>query len=471
MSAVIVFLFALTMLTTAVTASWPQFGSDESNNAVTSAQTPAGAQEAELVFKTVIRSAGSWDGISNIVVAGSYLYVAVGDTLFKLDKNGSITADATLAASVSSSPFIAYGEGMIFAFVSDGINGYIQSVNAASMKIVAVSRPFPGMECFSPITYHEGRVYLAVSGYDYSSWSILPGVIIGIDASLEDNGSMFILDSGLSYYWNGTAVAGSRVIAGSREGVVQVIGSGNGNIIDQIDVGEGIRTSISMSGSTAYFGTGEGSVGRIGLAGDGSMDKGSLKLVSLGSQVTTTPVVYKGRIYAGTGDFIGGTGLYVIDADTMTVSYSVQIPGTDSWSGAAIDTAGIQTSPVLSSAYGSDLYVYFSINAKPGALMVLKDNALQSNGEVTVVFSPDESDSNSAIVPLSAGDDGTVYYINDSGILFAIGKEKTVDVPAPLTGTGKGLYLFYIMAAALAGMALLSVGRIKRHQTVRSKIK
>ena len=101
----------------------------------------------------------------------------------------------------------------------------------------------------------------------------------------------------------------------------------------------------------------------------------------------------------------------------------MQVPGVDAYTGAPVDSAGIQTAPVLTTAYG-DACVYFSINAKPGGVYVLRDAAGQTEADMEMIYEPDEADSNSTAAAFAPGDDGTIYYTNDSGLLLAVGKAQ-----------------------------------------------
>ena len=113
-------------------------------------------------------------------------YVATGSTLLKFDAQGNKAASLALNAPVSASPFIAYDSGMVFAFVSDGENGCVQAIDAETMQGAWVSEPLPGMECFSPITVSDGSLYLAVSGYDYAAFTVMPGMIVSMTTADED---------------------------------------------------------------------------------------------------------------------------------------------------------------------------------------------------------------------------------------------------------------------------------------------
>lgn len=424
----------------AFAADWTEFGTDGTNNSITDAKTPTSESEAELVFKVRVKDTESWDANSNILIVDDFVYVGTGSNLLKLDKDGNEEAKATLTAPMSSfAPYIAYGDGKIFAYVNDGTDGYVEAVDAATMQRVWVSEKMEGMNGFSPITYANGNIFMAVSGYDWSGYVPMPGYVIGMTTSDDDTGSQdevkgnaFAYNGSLSYYWNGPAVSGNIAIVGSVEGTLQTIDTKTGAMIDEQDLGQGIKTTVTYVDGKAYFGTADG-LARINVAADGTIDDASLKLLSLGAQTTSTPVVSGGRVYVGTGDLTGGTGFYTVDAETMTSVYSKEIPGVDGFTGNDIAISGIQSTPVLTTAY-SDTYVYFSINAKPGGVVMLKDSPGQTTADVTTIYTPEDADQNSTVAEFVVDEDGRIYYTNDSGYLFAVGKAA----PAPVSTDGGG---------------------------------
>lgn len=465
MMVVVVVLLVCTFSITVIAADWTEFGAGNDNNSVTDAQTPTSEEQAVLKFKATVKDAASWDANSNVLIVGDYIYVGYGTEIMKLNKEGVEVDAVTLTGSMSSyAPYIAYGNGMIFAYVNDFTNGYIEAVDAATMQRVWVSEGIAGMNGFSPITISGESLYVAVSGYDWGNYVTTPGFVIGMTIADDNTGSQdevktntFTYDGGLSYYWNGIAVEGNVAIVGSVEGVLQTINITTGALIEGYDAGAKIATSITYAGGKAYFGTSanfgaDGSLISVDVAVDGNIAEGTALVCALGSQVTTTPVVSGGRVYVGTGDFSGGAGFFVVDAAAMTSVYSAEIPGIDSWSGADIAIAGVQSTPVLTTAY-SDTYVYFSINAKPGGITMLKDSAGQVTADVTTIFTPEAADQNATLAEFVAGEDGTIYYTNDSGYLFAVGKSN--EVINPQTGDNSNTAVYLILGIAiLAALAI-----------------
>ena len=109
-----------------------------------------------------------------------------------------------------------------------------------------------------------------------------------------------------------------------------------------------------------------------------------------------------------------GTGgsVIVLNSEDMTSIYTVDLPGPT------------QSSPVLTTAYASEanhqkVYVYFTLNNANGTIMCLEDDSTKTEGKVSELYVPNPKQY--SMSSLVAGIDGTLYYTNDSGNLFAIG--------------------------------------------------
>ena len=78
--------------------------------------------------------------------------------------------------------------------------------------------------------------------------------------------------------------------------------------------------------------------------------------------------------------------------------------------------------------------LFFAANEKTGSLYATECNPYSS---INSLFTPDKSDQNYCISKVVAGPDGTLYYSNDSGTLFAIGTKSDIpgDTPPAPTET------------------------------------
>ena len=77
--------------------------------------------------------------------------------------------------------------------------------------------------------------------------------------------------------------------------------------------------------------------------------------------------------------------------------------------------AAVQASPLVSQQGGST-YVYFTCNTTPGGVYRYRVGDKQAE----LIYTPAEGQQNYCMASVVCGSDGTLYYINDSGNLFAI---------------------------------------------------
>ncbi len=431
-SALLTLVMMLTLLSgTLFAAVWGQSGLNSTNNVVVSYETPVSAQEASLAYRIRVRDEGSYDAISNIVLADGYAYVATGRSLLKISAAGEIAAQAQLTASVhQGTPSIVYADDHIYTFVEADGQGFVEAVNAANMTTAWTSTAIADYQALSAMTISDGMLYIPVSHYDYENWRVqAPGAILALDTrSSDDEPQLKVLfeDTEMSFSGNKVALTEQYVYIGSQEGDLLAINREDGTPEAKAVTGQSIKSAITIAGQFLYFGT-ESGVGQIEIDENGLFITESLQLLDLGIQSTTTPVVYQDRLYAGTGHFGGGKGMHVIDTKSMEVLFTAETAGYDSWADVDIESAGIQSSPVLTTAYDDGVYLYYTINAVPGSLMTLKYESGSLDAEAAEIFVPDEEDQNYTMADIVAGEQGVLYFTNDSGYLFAVGKSEAAE--------------------------------------------
>ena len=149
------------------------------------------------------------------------------------------------------------------------------------------------------------------------------------------------------------------------------------------------------------------------FAADSSTGKiSALKKLKTGLSSTSTPAVYKNRAYIGVMTENGGE-VWVINAKTMKKIYSCSAPGYP------------QSSAIISKAYESKtgkIYVYFTCNSRNGELICLADSEKATSGKAVTIYTPAKNNRQYCISPIAAAGDGTLYYKNDSGCIYAICK-------------------------------------------------
>ncbi|MDD3866458.1 MAG: hypothetical protein PHX55_02475 [Eubacteriales bacterium] len=438
----------------ALAAAWPQYARTAGHQPLTEASLPAEGDTTELVFNLQARPQESTDVLSNLIVTDDALFAAAGPDLMKISPQGQILKRVTLPRPVSAyTPFIAAAGDLVLTYGYDGSSGQVQAFSMEDLALVWTSPELAGLESFSPLTVYDDILYLPLSAYDYTAYSVLPGVIAAIStnqAAETDTDWLFMAgDETQAYYWNGVAVSDQAVYAGSTVGRIDVYDRNDGQLIDQFDSGLPIKSTLSLNDGILYFGTDRG-IAAVNLDDNGLLAEETLRQLDLGDQVTAAPAVWQQRLYVGTGGFTGGSGMTVVDLDSWSVAYQVRISGFDSWSGEPLESAGIQSAPVIA-ASNDTAQVYFTINAKPSPLLMLMDKSGQTTADVRTLFTPQEAEQNGATMPLSASESGQLYYSNDAGILFAV----RGSAPAATPLWNRNVLIVLITLAGLLAIGLL----------------
>ncbi|MCL2508954.1 MAG: PQQ-binding-like beta-propeller repeat protein [Oscillospiraceae bacterium] len=415
---------AMTALLCALCA-FPAFGL----GGVTDTQTPRQADEARLKWSYRLKSADDWGtNVSDPVLIGDNVFVAVGSELLKL--SGGELADKTeLTGPIDFTCRPLAQNGTIYIPLSEG---RLQAIDAATLQSKWVTNALPEVECsytdydggWNPITVtanlpHQSQTTLTSSGgllyfgTACADWvASYHGVFLCVDSSGSEKWRYTNTDAG--YYWSGAAFYGGAVIFAGDDGILTSLNKTTGAAIDTINLGAPVRSTIVVDGTYAFAAARDGALHKIALNADGSF--GAKTGVSFAADSTSTPAIAGGKACVG-GTAAGYSGvLAVIGITGMTLEKSVPAP------------APVQASPLVSTAYGTP-YVYYTANAEPGALYVCDGTA------ASALFTPAAADQNYCMSSVAAGGDGTLYYTNDSGKLFAI--EKKADEPAGHTWLDK----------------------------------
>lgn len=399
--------FQSAAVNTALTAEWPSFRGNERNNGVISFQTPENGDEAALKweYKTAAESYGYPTSPSDILIVDDNIYVAESDKLTVLDKNGEVVKQATLSHAIGYTARLAYGDGMIFVPID---NGQIEALTAGDLQFLWVSDASEGKQTISALTYSDGYLYTAITNANWTSTS--DGEFLCLDAGTGAKVWNY-QPASEGYYWSGAVVVGNAVIVGGDDGVLTSLNAGDGTLISTVSTGARIRSAImyDADSGSVFFTTYDGKLHKVKVDSAGTLGADENVVFSAGS--TSTPAIIQGKVFVGgyNEDYSGN--LSVIDAEAMTVLESASAP------------ANVQSSPLVTTGYDGRLYAYATSNTTPGALYVYEYGAGQT--ELTAIYTPESAAQNYCMYSPVADSDGTVYYANDSGYLFAVGAAES----------------------------------------------
>lgn len=388
---------------------------------LTSAQTPT--TNASLLFSK--KFGGSYKAAPTPpIVVGDTILLVSGVKLYKLNaETGEEIASVKMEGSTlytTVSPL--YADGKIFVSLDEGI---VQAFDYETMESLWVYTDAIGGQALCPITYDNGYIYTGFWTYEteYANYICLSVKDENTKNETESKNAKWTYKALGGFYWAGCCTTDKYVIFGKDDGKknsenssqIISIDKSTGEVVSSLTVKGDIRSSVTYSAETDSYYTSS----KAGYIYKFSMDsKGklcSLKTYTASGAVTATPVIYGGRLYGGCQN--GSAGKFIVlDAETMKEIYACDMQGYP------------QASMLLSTGYEEatgKVYIYSTYNAKPGGITVFEDSKGQTSATKTELFTPADDMQQYCISTISASEDGTLYYKNDSGNIFALREEKT----------------------------------------------
>lgn len=422
---------------------WPTFRNSKNNNALTNTVTPDSAATAELKWVKKYGSGWGPKAVNVPIIVNNHVYIARNDDIFCLSKD---TGEAVVSGKLASpqggygTNSMVYAEGMVFVQLG---NGHIQALRADTLESLWVTESI-GDQTISPITYYNGYIYTGTWGSETKEQNFACFSVTDEDPTngFETKYATWLRPHVGGYYWVGAYVNDVCAVFGSDDGtsdsnsptaVLYSVNPVTGSVIDTInDVKGDIRCCVVYDSGRVYFTTKGGYLYSVGLNSNGTFDHASIKSIQIGSMSTSTPVIYKGRLYVGCSgkgydwDGDSGSGIAVVDVSggKLDIIYKASTPGYP------------QAGPLVSTAFENStgkVYVYTTYNNNPGGIYIIEDSAGQTepsanNGNL---YAP-ETYQNFCISTICADSEGTLYYKNDSGALIAVkSKAKLPDPPKP----------------------------------------
>lgn len=389
------------------------------NEGNTSAATsaPTSSNNAALSWKKAYGN-GNY---SEILTLGDSIYFASSllnadwtpktAVLHRLNSKGEETASVQLFGSIDSSACrMAYTDGVIIIPLS---NGRLQGVSATEMKTLWVSGAIAsGAQNISTITASGGMVFTGTANSLDSSYNAATGTFFGINAITGER-VWANEETNTGFYWSGACKAGNVLLYGNDAGVLTAVDPATGKTVSTLKLSSAIRsTVISNSAETeAYVTTNDGTLHKIPVAPNGSLSESNATLFA--SKSTSTATLFQGNLFVGgcAADYTGT--LSVIDAATMQVKHSVSLP------------FEVKSAPLVAKAADGNTYAYFTCNGAEGKWPDYTSGGgawvycLEAN-TATKLFDATGSMANYCTKSITMGADGTLYWTNDSGTLFAL---------------------------------------------------
>lgn len=395
------------------TTSYVKSGGNTST--VTSA--PTSSNNAALSWKKAYGN-GNY---SEILTLGDSIYFASSllnanwtpktAVLHRLNSKGEETASLQLFGTIDASACrMAYTDGVIIIPLS---NGRLQGVSASEMKTLWVSGAIAsGTQSISTVTASGGMVFTGTANSLDTNYNATTGTFFGINAITGER-VWANEEANTGFYWSGACKVGNVLLYGNDAGVLTAVDPATGKTVSALKLSSAIRsTVISNNAETeTYVTTNDGTLHKISVAPNGSLSE--LGTASFASKSTSTATLFQGNLFVGgcAADYTGT--LSVIDAATMQVKHSTSLP------------FEVKSAPLVAKAADGNTYAYFTCNGAEGT----RPNYTSGGGAwvycletntATKLFDATGSMANWCTKSIVMGADGTLYWTNDSGTLFAL---------------------------------------------------
>ena len=331
--------------------------------------------------------------------------------LHRLNSKGEETASLQLFGTIDASTCrMAYTDGVIVIPLS---NGRLQGVSASEMKTLWVSGAIAsGAQSISTVTASGGMVFTGTANSLDTNYNATTGTFFGINAITGER-VWANEEANTGFYWSGACKVGNVLLYGNDAGVLTAVDPATGKTVSALKLSSAIRsTVISNNAETeAYVTTNDGTLHKISVAPNGSLSE--LGTASFASKSTSTATLFQGNLFVGgcAADYTGT--LSVIDAATMQVKHSTSLP------------FEVKSAPLVAKAADGNTYAYFTCNGAEGTWPNYTSGGgawvycLETN-TATKLFDATGSMANWCTKSIIMGADGTLYWTNDSGTLFAL---------------------------------------------------
>ncbi|MEG1886892.1 MAG: hypothetical protein RR177_02095, partial [Oscillospiraceae bacterium] len=408
-------------------------------------KTPISSNDIEEKWKTNFGKGWS-NGAGTPIIVGDYLYVtdSVNKTLNRISpETGETLKSVPCDKEYQFFTTIAYFDGMIF--VPKSIKAGKKSVaivtayDEESMDKIWDTEPIGDIDAqlqpLSAISCHNGYIYISVSNGKANLGAFACFDVIDYDKTKSDETKsptwVYTPDEGLKsgYYWSGGAVVNNAIVFGGEATELVSHSLNSSDVYDKIVLEQnpatGIRsTAVYDPDTNRIFVTSKsGYMHSIKMNGDNTFDKNSLISVKLGNDITSSPVVFKGRVYVGGGGISSTSGFTVLNADTLDIIY--QINDIKSQSSPIITTAyateenGWQIYAYVTKYAGYENGIYTDYAPNSSCIYCISDKQGQTTGEFSDIITP--SKRNYCTQSLTIDKNGNMYYYNDTAYMFAFG--------------------------------------------------
>lgn len=391
--------------------TWGQHLGDKNNNAVVDSKAPT--NKTELLWESFSNAPDSWGSVyaGTPILVNNHIYAVRNHKIEMLDaKTGKVKASTKLHSQIGYYSNIIYGGGMVFVPLG---NGDVQCFNATTLKsMYLIENPaslgsYWGV--YGAMHYDNGKLYVGYSNQgDYGGYAVYDTLDPNIDDEYEVVKPLWMTgEKDQSYYGSGAVTIKDMVVIGGDGGIVSVRNAKSGEELSKLQLSGKIRCSLVYADGYIWTTTQNKKIYKLLLSESGKITVA--EEADLPNNSNASPVVTGGKVYVTGG--VWGAGFFAVY--DMNLTLLAQEKGENPFN-----------TPTVSTAY-DNVCVYFTENGPEGSLYMAEVTA---NNKITLtkIYTPEHPQYSMSKVII--GSDGTIYYANDSGYLFAI-RDKLGEVP------------------------------------------
>jgi outer membrane protein assembly factor BamB len=445
---------------------WPQFLGSPKTPGITAAKTPVNPSDAKLLWSIKHSTTSEYNGMkmeSNAcgtpIAVGNSLYMTLSSgTLLKLDaQTGKTLASASCKDIPLYNSQIACGDGKIFVPQQTSVGVRISAFDMDSLSPVwqsdTIAYGSSAQQIASPIMYYDHKIYFGTYTQDPKTYAYNSGVYACLSA---ENGKTAWKheNAAAGYYWNGAAVTGSAIAVSDTAGNVSTYRLSDGSPVSTVSAGGPVNSTPCYANGRIYVSVKSGYIYSVKADANGQIAAGTaLKSAVLGNNISSSPVEYNGRLYVAGGGYGAATPFSVLNAADLKTIYQIkeiQSQSSPLVTTAYADAANKNRVLIYVTKYGTvDQNSVFSKDSS--CVYVISDREGQTTPSYETLFTPSAPQSCSQSLTCSAN--GTLFYYNDSGNLYAIGSKAAL--PAPKTGQNTFVWIAFVIVAGGALVFLL----------------
>ena len=395
--------------------------SDGNTSAVTSA--PTSSSNAALAWKKTYGN-GCYSEVltfADSVYMASSLYNADYSkqtaVLHQFNLNGEETASLQLFGTIDTTCRMVYTDGVIIIPLSDG---RLQGVSSSQMKTMWVSNIIAaGAQNVSTVTADGDMVFTGTVNSLDPNYMAATGTFFAVNA-LTGERVWANEETETGFYWAGACKVGNVLVYGNDSGTLKAVDPATGKTVSTLKLSSAIRSTViaNSAGTKAYVVTNDGTLHQIAVGADGTLSEATS--INFAAKSTSTATLFEGNLFVGgcAADYSGS--LSVIDAATMKVKQSASLP------------YEVKSAPLVAKAADGKTYAYFTCNGAEGDYPNYTSGGgawvycLETN-TATKLFDATGDLANWCIKSITMGSNGTLYWTNDSGTLFALASASSSD--------------------------------------------